>query len=318
MKHTILAAAVLVFAFQAYAQETTTDASAESKAKLSDVKEANKVEGNIDEEITNKKLRAESGSKSKFSLSLDATFTGGSVEKPLDAKRPDLYGRPGTQRVSSLTLGPDVRYRWTKNDSVTFGTNIGVSTPLQGDINPQRGQTRVGDPALGYSRVGKLSALQSILSVGASAGTSPEALDVDRIADLAASWTLMRTWENGLSLGLSATLYEPFYSNASGRGGETGYGQDDRSDYEIGLYPAMEYEFNDVFSFRTVARYSSWYHYYGDPQTGRLIPLAGTQSAGIGISLGRDFYLYPNVQFDWAEMMGNRTNVAMTATINVF
>ncbi|NJL25814.1 MAG: hypothetical protein HC902_11985 [Calothrix sp. SM1_5_4] len=230
----------------AFAEEKSSEG--QSTMKIEDAaQKKNQVAGDIDQEITNKKLRAESGSKSKFSLSLNATYLGGGIEEPLAAKRPNLYDRPGTQTVSSMSLGPDVRYRWTKNDSLTFGTSIGLSTPLQGDLSGgKRSQWRVGDPGVGYNRVGKIGSLQSIFSLATSYGTSPESLDVKKTFDLVGSWTLMRSWQSGLSLGLAATAGNTFYSNAAVAG-------DERSDYEVALYPLMEYEFNDTFSFRTVA-----------------------------------------------------------------
>lgn len=304
----------------AYAQEAKQDSEGETKMKIEEAADKkNKVDGDIDQELTNKKLRAESGSKSKFSLSLEATYSGGGLDKPLDDRRPNLYGRPGTQTVSSMTLGPSVRYRWTKNDSLTFGTSIGVSTPLQGDLNPKKGQSRVGDPSLSYNRAGKIGQLQSILSAGVSAATSPESLDINKTGDISAAWTLMRTFTNGLSLGVAATIGENFFSDASGGNPKvTGYGQDDRDDYSVALYPMLEYEFNDRISFRTVSRYTTWYHLYGDKQYGRLLHYPGTQSVGLGVSLTRDIYLYPNIQFLVEDLNSKRTNVAASAIINVF
>lgn len=320
MTKAMLAALALSMSFTGVIHaEEVQKTEGETKMKIEDAADKkNKVEGDIDQEITNKKLRAESGSKSKFSLSLDATYTGGGLDKPFDSRRPNLYGRPGTQVVSSMSLGPNVRYRWTKSDSITFGTSLGVATPLQGDLNGKKGQLRVGDPGIGYSRVGKIGNLQSILGFGASYATSPESLDIKKTVAADASWTLMRTYQNGLSIGLAAGISNTFYSTAAGNGNEKGYGKDDRGDYDIALYPMLEYEFNDMLSFRTVSRYTTWYHMYGDPEAGRLLHYKGTQSVGLGMSLARDFYLYPNVQFLVEDLTSDRTNVGATAIINVF
>jgi hypothetical protein len=320
----LFSALLLSLSISAYAEEQTSKTEGETKMKIEDAAgKKNAVDGDIDQEITNKKLRAESGSKSKVSLSISANYTGGGLVKPLDEKRPNLYGRPGTQTVSSMTVGPNIRYRFTKNDSVTLGSSFGVNSPLQGDIDAggRKKQFRVDDPSIGYSRVGKLGPLQSIIGVGASYGTSPESLKTEKVFDLAASWTLMRTYQNGFSVGVAATVQNTFYGDAAGSNRSfriSGYGQDAREDYEIGLYPMAEYEINDLFQIRTVARYTNWYHQYGDAQADRLLKLPGTQSFGLGMSLARDFYLYPNIQFDWADMQSDRTNVAVSATINVF
>jgi len=41
-------------------------------------------------------------------------------------------------------------------------------------------------------------------------------------------------------------------------------------------------------------------------------------STGIGISLGRDVFLYPNIQFIPTDIRSDRTNVAMSANVNLF
>ena len=42
------------------------------------------------------------------------------------------------------------------------------------------------------------------------------------------------------------------------------------------------------------------------------------QSVGLGISVTRDIYLYPNVQFLPEDIRSDLTNVALSANINVF
>jgi hypothetical protein len=41
------------------------------------------------------------------------------------------------------------------------------------------------------------------------------------------------------------------------------------------------------------------------------------QSAGVGIAVTRDIFLYPNIQWVWAQMNTALTNVALTAYINL-
>ncbi len=55
----------------------------ETKVQIKEVTKANKVEGDLDQEISNLKLRAESGSKSKWSMSATANYRGGSVSSRL-------------------------------------------------------------------------------------------------------------------------------------------------------------------------------------------------------------------------------------------
>jgi hypothetical protein len=47
------------------------------------------------------------------------------------------------------------------------------------------------------------------------------------------------------------------------------------------------------------------------------IPNKVYQSAGLGISVTRDIYLYPNVQFIPEDVRSDRTNVGVSANINL-
>jgi hypothetical protein len=42
------------------------------------------------------------------------------------------------------------------------------------------------------------------------------------------------------------------------------------------------------------------------------------QSVGVGVSVTRDIFLYPNIQFLPNQIMASETNVGLTATVNVF
>jgi hypothetical protein len=92
-----------------------------------------------------------------------------------------------------------------------------------------------------------------------------------------------------------------------------------RDDYGLGIYPFAEYSFNDKLSFRTVFGYFNFVHYkneYNNPTDLRQsVPY---QSMGLGISVTRDIYIYPNVQFVPRDIRADRTNVALSANISLF
>lgn len=306
----------------AFAEEQKQNTDGKTSIKIEDAAgKTNKVDGNLDEEITNKKMRAESGSKSKYSMSLAIGYNGSTINKPADAKRPNLYQQSGQEVVSSLNGDISARYRINKNDSVTLGIGVGLVTPLQGDINPNSNQFKVNDPSVTWSRVGQMWGLQNSFGIGVSAGTSKVSRRDETIGSPSASYTFIKSFQNGLSLGLANTVEYYFYDSKPGRNQYNAidsYGGDGRAEWVLGVFPFLEYELTDKLSFRTVSRYTTWYHLYGmDDKTGFLHE-TGTQSAGIGISVTRDLYLYPNVQFLWQDLKSDRTNVALSATINMF
>ena len=308
-----------------YADDNSSADSTKSKVKVEDVNgRKNKVDGDIDEEITNAKLRAESGSKSKFSLSVTANYTGGSITNAFGSERPNIKGTPEQETRTSLGGGFEGRYRWTKNDSLTLGTTYQVMTPFQGNVNSKSSQYNLFDPTVAYNRVGKVGAFQTVATVAYAYGTSEASQSVDLTHQFGGSYNLMYAFKNGWSLGVMVGAdYNTYTSrpgqNAKGAKGMAGqYGGDSRVDWDLGIFPQAEYQFNDRISARTVFGYFNWEHLYGDTNTSRLLQQFVYQSLGVGISVTRDVFLYPNVQFLPGNLHSQYTNVALNATVNVF
>lgn len=320
------------FALKSNKKKKLNSASGQSTLQLQDAtasEKKNKVDGDIDEEITNAKMRAESGSKSKFSLSTGLSYTGGSLAKPLDAKRPALSGEPGQQTRTSGNLDLSARYRWSKNDSVSLGTSFKLYTPFQGNTaKPGQKQYSVADPVLSYTRTGRLgSEIQTNGYLAASAGTSEESLSTNSLSSVFSQFTLLHAFQNGVTMGAAFFGAYTFYGNAAGTDPSmnpddqwlyAGYGGDDRSLVNLGIFPFLEYSINDRLSLRTVFGYFNWRHIYGDSNDFRLLQTYVYQSIGLGISVTRDIYLYPNVQFVPDNIRNDFTNVAFSASINIF
>ena len=128
-------ASALIVMSGSLANAQTTEKSSESKTKIDKMKPGkNKVEGDIDSEVTNARMRATSGSKSKYSLSSSLSWLGGRIADPFIEERPNIVGDPSTETATSFSGSFSGRYRWTKNSSVTLGIGAGVLTPLQGNI----------------------------------------------------------------------------------------------------------------------------------------------------------------------------------------
>ena len=92
--------------FTAAAQETV-ESSSQSTTKIEDVKESNKVtdDVDVDEVITNKKMRAESGSKSKWSIGTSLNYSGSTVKAPLKPSRPNIAAGAGVPAFALLEHG---------------------------------------------------------------------------------------------------------------------------------------------------------------------------------------------------------------------
>ena len=82
----------------------------------------------------------------------------------------------------------------------------------------------------------------------------------------------------------------------------------------LGVYPFAEYSFTDKLSARTVFGYFNYDKSKTDSSYSYGTPY---QSVGVGISLSRNMYLYPNVQFVPNDVRAERTNVGISANINM-
>lgn len=332
MNSLLIAALVTVFAgAQVHAQSTTTPkekASGETSLKIEDVKEKNKVEGNIDEEITNAKLRAESGSKSKWSGSIAASYAGGSLEKPFSKDRPN----PTRARIAPrVTMGGDmnVRYRVNKNQSFSAGVGYSLERPLheakKGDIT---------NPRVGTNYVGKIGAVQSVSELQLIVTTDSDELEAGSVATIVPQQVFMYdVGTSKLSIGLALDGYYTQYNkdeNKLVRIPPRGFrpAGDYQEDYGVGIYPLAEYAVTDKLQLRTVFRPWNFDHSPYDDGF-KFSKKPWTQSFGVGYAVTRDVYLYPNFQWDWEAWRSNNYDftdkdvrsasmVGLNATINVF
>jgi hypothetical protein len=285
----------------------------------------NKVDGDLDQEISNPKMRADSGSKSKFSGSSVMSYTGGSFSRPFGADRPNLSGVPENQVHTSIDGTLKLRYRTTKNFSIFTGVGLSLYTPFQGNVNSgsRQGQFDLGDPLLGFDYTFARWELQHSADLWATAATSVESLNVGQVASVATGYTLMKAYSFGLHVGLIANAWYNFYGNQPGANPTYAVSNDAdvvdvRTLWEITLVPAVEYHFNSTFSLRTLFGYFRWRHLYGDLDDTSLRHLVSYQSFGVGIVVMRDVFLYPNVQVLPGNLSAQFTNVGISSSINVF
>ena len=122
---------------------------------------------------------------------------------------------------------------------------------------------------------------------------------------------------SGWSPGLNIDFNYTFYKDGAQVEDTLVMAEDGRTDYQIALYPYVEYAFNDKLSFRTVFRFMSYDHYRNDGAS-TFMREQYTQSVGLGYAVTRDIYLYPNLQFAPENLRPSLTNVGLSTTLNVF
>lgn len=324
MKANIILSLILAGSLSAHAQESKEESQKAnaSTLKVTDVQKKDETADDLDQEITNAKLRAESGSKSKHSAQLSLSYNGGSLEKPTDKNRPKLTKGSTVEDVSKLSGDVSYKYRFSARDSLSLSTGVSVITPFHSDDTPIGERSQLEDPSVSYSRAFRTGAVQNILSVGVGALTTKASQASNAKASASVSYTGLTTiGTTGLSLGAAVVAGNTFYGDDADTYTYTNKAglQDEgsRDDYLLALYPFAEYELTDKVSLRTVFRWSTYIHFRGEKYD-TFAEDDKTQSVGVGYALTRDIYLYPNVQFNIEDNRADKTNVALSTTINMF
>ncbi|KHD88785.1 MAG: hypothetical protein OM95_06555 [Bdellovibrio sp. ArHS] len=325
MKKQILMSLILgtMVTVAAHAEEQAQNQTANtSTVKVTDVQNKEEQKKDIDEEITNARMRSELGSKSQWSFKSSLGYNGGSLKQPFDSIRPNYRASASIESLTQLSGNVGVNYRISKGGNLSFGTGIVVMDPLHGDItkdfqdprnaNRKVRRSQVSTPYLDYSHGYRAFNMQMISSVTYSHYTEEDATDYyNLLGNVSVSQTVLAdfgssNWSGGASISIDKDI-------AKGNMDQV----DARYDYGVGLFPFAEYTFNDTFSFRTVFGYFQFARYEDYTEAG-LYQLEPYQSVGVGISVTRDIYVYPNVQFTPKDMRDDRTNVAVSANLNLF
>lgn len=290
-----------------------------SKTKSKKTKESKKADkttskDNIDEEITNARMRASSGSKNKLSMSMGIGYSGGKLSDPFGRERPDIYGNPENETLTSIGGSVSGRYRFTKNDSVTLGAGLSYLAPLRSYDHPTKSQFNIDNPRFAYSRIGKIGIFQSSTGADLTIGTSESWEGAKLDAVLGFSHNMLTTiGKSGFTVGMSFAFNKYKYSDDPVAKG------DKRTNFSIGLYPYAEYGINDKYSLRTVLGFMN-YEVWREDKSKSIFSMHTSpsyQSIGVGIAFSRDIYIYPNIQFLPKDFEADKTNVAISATINI-
>ena len=275
---------------------------------------ANLVPGadQVDELLTNPNLRAYAGSKSRWSMSNSITYDGGTISAPFGESRPNIAGASGTSLDTDLNDQLSVKLSINAVNSLLLGFGIRKMAPFTFSGPSQTFYDNGGkdmdffDPSLTYQYIYKLLGIQAVAQVGATQYTRADIHSSQQgNLDKAIGFDQENIYELGnLSIGASIGF---------------GFNQptDPTVDYSRWPWwfdPYLEYKFNDTFNFRTVFdRYN--YEYY--PISGMNLD-KWVQSIGIGCSVTRDLFLYPNIQFNPDNIVASNTNLGVTITLNLF
>lgn len=278
----------------------------------------------VDDILTNNNLRALSGSKSKWSIASQYNYEGGTISSPFSQDRPDISAASGTTDKADIDGAISVKYNLDLKNSLSFGIGVRCIAPLSSRIENYSG-TRFDafNPYLQYQHIYKWFGIQSVLQVQYLKWTQADFTAYGYSHQFSVDQENMyEIGKTGLSVGVSLyAQYQLFnksgaYSVPSDTDNYVADLATVQSVYQFIAAPELEYELNDTFNLRTLVSLLSYEHYAAGVDT--LVHDTVYQSIGVGISVTRDIFLYPNIQFLPGHIEAALTNVGLSATVNLF
>jgi hypothetical protein len=320
-KFTVLLLATITSAsLSSFAQTKPQDAK-ETKAEAGTITADAKPKSvdEADEVITNRLLRASSGSLSRWSGNYNVNYNGGSLDKPMAAQRPNIVDGADALTLQYVSANIGIRYRLSTLNSLTLATGMFMSTPfnktiktndpdLKSEFDKTTQVLTVNDPNLIFTNLSNIYGFQIVTTFTPTLITNSQQRSQGYRASYDISPTIMKViGKSNLSLG-AAFEWTGYTFDKPNKNLATNVWQ---------LYPIAEYIINQTFNLRTLwgwqvyqqTRDMKWTDY-----TKRTV----YQSFGVGISLTRDVFLYPNIQFIPSDIRADRTNIGLSAYVNTF
>ena len=275
---------------------------AQAETTSSKVDRGNFVEGNLDREITNAKMRAESGSKSRYSASFNMGLDAGTLDE-----------------VDANSFGAEIsgRFRINKNMSINAGIVTSVVSPLEGADSTQDNyldKFDVGTPFVKISHYSRTGNLMLNYEGSIAFFTNSEETDLGLLAQANIGSTALYDFRNGIHAGVEADIFSTF---ADGRDLNVNF-----DDVSLRLIPFAEYAINDQLNLRTALSFGVGHSRFSQADGGHWENADVRHSFGLGYAPTRDIYIFPNITVAagdfYADAELENSSIGVNATINTF
>lgn len=312
----VTAALVLVFAIpSAFAQtETTSLSSPSSPDATSRIKILENKKFEEDTRITDAKLKADSGSLSKFSAKFSLSYYGPTVDDFSKKEQPNPDNGIGVYQTS---LGGSIglRYRLTSDSSLSAGTGLKALTPLH---SVQR--VDLNNPYLSYDRVGRYGNLQVRQSPGISIATVPNYRDVGEVGgvnyDVSTVYGIGTSrWSVSFDSQVQYWHYERPYIACSSPKQKSGCDRN-ASQFDLGFFPGVKYRVSDALSLVTSSSVGFW-NPRRDSNERVLMNKTVTQRLGLGWAVTRDIYVNPYLNVIPTRMAWDTTTFNISSSFSL-
>lgn len=275
----------------------------------------------VDQIITNIKMRAETGAKARYSIATAMGYSAGPVNDVFSDFRPNLSGGTGSTDFASYSFTVSGKYNFNTQHALFAGIGGRWLTPLSAgtpkSTNPARNYTGdevdVENPYVTYQYLYRLWGIQSSFSATETFYTNSNLQRLGYVTN----WSIGQNslWDigaTGLTVGLNLAMNLGYFNKHS-EGAKS-----KQSTYGITLTPALEYRVNDWMNMRTDLYIFSVQHRRNKEELTTVVRQKVVQGFTLGFALTRDIYISPGIQWNPSEMKPDRTTTWVSANINIF
>lgn len=258
-----------------------------------------------DKDITDTRLKADSGSLSRYSLKFSLSYYGPPIGDLSNEKQPNPDGTIGNNDTA-LGGAMSFRYRFDSKSAVSMGTGINVLTPVQGSK-----RTDIRQPFISYDRNSRLGGFQVRNSYGVAVTTTPEYQEVGQYAGLSYDNSFIYNFgASGFAAGVD-TGFNYYLFNR-------GYERADRtaSQYTLGFYPQVKYNFNDKVNMYTSLALNFQNLRMRDEDFS-LLNRTLSARLGMGMAFTRDIYFAPYLNFYPKDLKTESTTISFATVFSI-
>jgi hypothetical protein len=294
------------FAMTSFAASDSASLSGENAIKIDSISKERKIAD--PQIITDKKLQADEGSLSRYSVKFNAAYAGPGIGDLQNKDQPNPDGVINTFQTKMIgSIG--ARYRIDGISAVSAGTGISAIHPLHG-----WDRTDVNSPFISYDRSSRYGDLQMRNILSASGVTTPEYVasgeyatstyEIDTVEDLGTT---------RFSVGFDSKIDYFFYNRPFDPKAKSDRGA--AQDY-LSFYPNLKYRVTEKMNLNT----SLAIMFYNPRQLTDHYALWNrtlTQRIGLGYSFARDIYLSPYITVYPNNLRTENTTFNLAAAFSV-
>jgi hypothetical protein len=256
--------------------------------------------------ITDKKLQADEGALSRYSLKFGLSYSGPGIGDLSNKNQPNPDGVPSTNETK-ISGSISARYRIDGVSAVSLGTGISAIHPLHG-----WDRTDVNNPFLSYDRSSRWQGLQVRNIISGNSITNPVFKKIGEVAAFSYEIDLVHNigdsrFAAGLDTKYDYYLYDRSFNSKTDRGAAQNY---------LSFYPNMKYQVSDKLNLNSSLAIQM-YNPRALHDRWAMWNRTMTQRVGVGYSYRRDVYFSPFLTIYPKNLKPENTTFNLAATFSV-